>query len=135
MQTPYNSFTSRDRYFSKEFAIPISAYCEVFQEDTEFFEGSRRMDHFDLGKVVSDVKGFVSDVSNVAAKVQSFLPSPSQQLNSGQIGGNPYGGGGYGSYATAYQAPVETDNKIWFIAGGGLLVLVLLIVAFVKLKG
>lgn len=152
MKTPYSSFTSVNKYLTKDYPIPVSSLGDAYQEPLDLMEGEG-MDYFNLGDFITDVGDFAKKVAdpikNVVAVAGSIKGSTTPPLTSGQVkaaagSGVQYVQTGSNSNDTLNQLLqmqlLQTGSKkddsnsalMWGGIGLGVLVLVVLIV---KMKG
>ncbi|MFZ1807954.1 MAG: hypothetical protein WAU36_12050, partial [Cyclobacteriaceae bacterium] len=89
MKTPYSSFTTRNKYLTKEYPIPVSILGDTYHESLDMVEG--KMDYFGegfanlfnkVGDFAQSVSGGVTGVKNLIGAVKG---STAPVLNSGQV--------------------------------------------------
>lgn len=131
MTTPYNSFTPLDRFLSKEYTLPISAMCEVYAEDLDFFNGRKDLSHFDLGGLLSKVSSAATSVQNIATTVKGITAT-------GGPGAPPLNSQVYQTQPAGTLAPSKDSFVNWntttkvAVIGGAVLLLAALVVVIIK---
>lgn len=150
MKTPYSSFTSVNKYLTKDYPIPVSSLGDAYQEELDLMEG---MEYFNLGDFISDVGDFAKKVAdpikNVVAVAGTIKGATTPPLTSGQVqaaagSGVQYVQTGSSSNDTLNQLlqlqmlknnDKKDDTNPALIWGGIGLGVVVLIVLIVKMKG
>jgi hypothetical protein len=77
MQTPYSSFANTNKFFSKEYPIPTSAFCTITEEDMEYFLG---LNSEDISKITNTISQGTAAYKAVSGAVQGAT-SKQMQVN------------------------------------------------------
>lgn len=118
MITPYSSFTTVSKYYSKEYPLPITAYTEVTAKDLHMF----------LGLTSEQLKGWGDTLGSIAKAGTAVV---------GTVKAVKGATSGSGSSATNYVPPPPPPQSWWTtgrIIGVTAGVVALIIVAIVIIK-
>jgi hypothetical protein len=126
MQTPYSSFTSIDKYQTKEYPMPFSAYANVYREPLAFFNIGEAINN--VSKVLSSdqFKQGVSVAKDVASTVKSLKGGSTVKPKSGS-----------GSSLPGIPAPGQswwTTERIIMVSAGSAVLIAVAIIVIIKLR-